>query len=69
MELVITCCSAFLEDFVFGALYNAFNCTWTGSCASDPGYDPEDKRKAVLHAYASSTDKTTPFLAILVLPI
>jgi len=70
MEPGITYCSAILEDSAFGALHNAFNYKWTGSCAANPEYDPEDiTRKASIHAIVSFTDTTTPFLAILVLSV
>jgi hypothetical protein len=35
----------------------------------NPEYDPGDMRKAILQALASSTDSTTPFLVVIVLPV
>jgi hypothetical protein len=70
MKPCITYCTKCPEDFAFGALYDAFSCRLTGSCTASPGYDPGDMRKAIrLHALASSTDTTTPFLVIMVLPV
>jgi hypothetical protein len=69
MEPIITYCSTFLEDYVFRVLHNAFKYTWTGSCAINPEYDPEDTRKSILSALASSTDTTTPFMTVLVLTV
>ena len=68
-EPCITYCSAFLADYVFGALHNAFSYKWTGTCGTNPGCDPEDMKKAMLHALASSKDTTIPFLAVFVLKI
>jgi hypothetical protein len=65
----ITNCSALMEDSDFGALHNAFGYIWTGSCAANPEYDLENKKKTILDALASSTDTPTPFLAILILPL
>jgi hypothetical protein len=69
MEPGITYCSAFPEDSVFGVLHNAHNYIWTGSCMVNLEYKPEGMRTAVLHALASSTNSTTSFLAVLVLPV
>jgi hypothetical protein len=69
MEPGITYYSAFLEESVFGALHNAHSYKWTRSCVANPEYDPEDMRTTVLHAIASSTNTTTPFLAVMVLPV
>jgi len=62
MEPGITCCTADPENFSFGALNDAFSYRLTGSCTANPEYDPGDMRKAILHALASSTNTTTPFL-------
>jgi hypothetical protein len=68
MEPGITYCTSYPEDSSFGALHDAFNYRLTGSCTANPEYDPGDMRKAILHALASSTDTTTPFLVVMVLP-
>ena len=65
----ITYCSAYAEDSVFGALFDGYSYRYTGSCIANPEYEPEDMRRAVLHALASSTASTSPFLAIMVLPL
>jgi hypothetical protein len=69
MESGIAYCTTYREDSAFGALHDAFSYRLTGSCIANPECDPGDMRKAILHALASSTDTTTPFLVILVLPI
>ena len=69
MEPGITYCTAYPEDSAFGALHDAFSYRLTRSCIANPGYDLGDMRKAILHALASSTDTTTPFLGVLVLPV
>ena len=69
MEPGITYCTAYPEDSAFGALHDAFSYKLTGSCTAKPEYDPGDMKKAILHALASSTDTTTPFLVVLVLPV
>ncbi len=69
MEPGITYSAAYKEDTVFGALHNAFSYRLTGSCTANPEYEPGDMRKATLHALASSTNTTIPFLVIIVLPI
>ena len=69
MEPGITYCTAYPEDSALGALHDAFNYQLTRSCIANPEYDPGDMRKAILHALASSTDTTTPFLVVLVLPV
>ena len=69
MELGITYCTAYPEDSSFGTLHDAFSYRLTGSYTDNPEYDPGDKRKAILHALASSKDTTTPFLVVMVLPV
>ncbi len=69
MEPGITYCSSYPEDSSFGALHDAFSYRLTGSCTTNPEYDPGDMTKAILHALASSTDTTTPFLVVMVLPV
>jgi hypothetical protein len=69
MEPSITYCTAYPEDSAFDALYDAFSYRMTRSCIANPEYDPGDTRKAILHALATSTDMTTPFLVVLVLPV
>jgi hypothetical protein len=69
MELGITYCSRFLEDPFFGAIHNALNYRCIVYCTANPEYDSEDTRKAILHALASSKNTTTPFMAVLVLPV
>ena len=69
MEPGITYCTAYPEDSPFGALYDAFSYRLTGSCTANPEYDPGDMRKAILHALAPSTNITTPFLVVMVLPV
>ena len=53
---------------MFGAIPDAFTYRWTGSCITNPEYEPEDMLKAVLHALASSEHMDTPFLEVLILP-
>ncbi len=62
----ITHCSAFSEDTVFGTIIDSFKFRWIDSCIAKPEYEPEDMLKTVLHALASSENKETPFLIILV---
>jgi hypothetical protein len=69
MEPGITYCTAYPESSSFGALHDAFCYRLTGSCTANPEYDPGDMRKVILHALASSTDTTTPFLVVMVLPV
>jgi hypothetical protein len=69
MEPGITYCTAYPENSSFGALHDAFSYRLTGSCTANPEYDPGDMRKAILHALTSSTDTTTPFLVVMVLPV
>jgi len=69
MEPDITYRTAYPKDSVFGALNDAFSYKLTGSCTANPEYDPEDMRKAILHALAASKDSTTPFRVVLVLPV
>ena len=69
MEPGITYCTAYLEDSAFGALHDAFSYRLTESCIANPEYDPDDMRKAILHALASSTDTTNPLLVVMVLPV
>jgi hypothetical protein len=69
MEQDITYCTAYPEDSAFGALHDAFSYRLTGSCTANPEYDPEDMKRAVLHALSSSENTTTPFLVVLVLPV
>ena len=69
MEPGITYCTAYREDSSFGELHDAFNYRLTGSCTTNPEYDPGGMRKAIIHALASSTDTTTPFLLVMELPV
>jgi hypothetical protein len=69
MEPGITYCTAYPEDSSFGTLHDALSYRLTGSCTANPEYDPGDMRKAILHTLASSTDRTTPFLVVMVLPV
>ena len=69
MEPDTTYCTAYPDDSAFGALHDAFSYRWTGSCIANPEYEPEDMRKAVLHALGSSEHTTTPFLVVMVLPV
>ncbi len=69
MEPVTTYCTAYPEDSSFGALHDAFSYRLTRSCTANPEYDPGDMRKAILHALASSTNTTTPFLVVMVLSV
>ena len=69
MEPGITYCTAYPEDSAFGALHDAFSYKLAGSSIANPEYDLGDMRKAILHALASSTDTTTPFLVVPVLPV
>ena len=69
MEPGITYCTAYPEDSSFGALHDAFSYRLAGSCTANPEYDPGDMRKAILHVLASSTDTTTTFLVVMVLPV
>jgi hypothetical protein len=69
VEPGITYCTAYTEDSFFGALHDAFSYRLTESCIANLEYDLGDMRKAILHALASSTDVSTPFLAVLVLPV
>jgi len=68
MEPGITYCTAYPKDSSFGALHDTFTYRLTCSCTANPEYDPGDMRKAILHALASSTDTTTPFLVAMGLP-
>jgi hypothetical protein len=61
--------SAFPEDEFFGATTDSFRYRWTGSCISNPEYEPEDMLKAVLHAFPSSEAQDAPFLVVLILPV
>jgi hypothetical protein len=61
-------CTAFPEDANFGANFDSFCYRLTGSCIASPEYEPEDMRKAVLHALASSTISPSPLLVVFVLP-
>jgi hypothetical protein len=54
MSGVISYCSAYPEDYIFGTITESFLYRWTGSCTTSPEYDLEDMLKAVLHALASS---------------
>jgi hypothetical protein len=69
MEPCITYCTAYPEDSAFGALHDAFSYRLARSCIANLEYNPGDLKKAILHALASSTDTTTPFLVVLVLPV
>ena len=64
----LTYCSAYPEDSSFGALRDAFIYRLTGLCTANPEHNPGDMRKAILHALASSTVTTTPFLVAMGLP-
>ncbi len=68
MEPDTTYCTAYPDDSAVGALPDAFNYRWTGSCIANPEYEPEDMRKAVLRALGSS-EHTTLFLVVMVLPV
>jgi len=68
MVPVITYCTAYPEDSSFEALHDAFSYRLTGSCTTNPEYDPGDMRKAILHALASFTYTTIPFLVLMALP-
>ena len=68
MNPMVDYCSAFQEDTVFGAHFDAFSYRLTGSCLANPEYEPEDMRKIVLHALACSTEFTTPLFVVLILP-
>ena len=61
-------CTAFPEDANFGAHFNSFSYRLTGSCVANPEYEPQDMRKAVLHALASSTVSPSPLLVVFILP-
>ena len=61
-------CTAFPEDANFGAHFNSFSYRHTRSCIANPEYEPEDMRKAVLHALASSTISPSPLLVVFILP-
>jgi hypothetical protein len=67
MTCGITCCSAFPEDEIFGALINAVLFRWIGSCIANPQYEPEDMLNAVLHPPASHESTETPFLVVMIL--
>jgi len=69
MEPGITCFTAYLEDSSFRALHDSFSYRLTCSCTANPEYDPGDMSNAILHALASSTYTTTPFLVVMVLPV
>ena len=60
--------SPFQEDAIFGALYNAFSCRWTGSSQAHPEYTPKAMQKAVRWAIGSATDSQTPCLTAFTLP-
>ena len=64
----ITYASAFKDDTFFGAIHNAFDLRWTGSCLANPEYEPEDMHRAVTHALACSDASEAPFLVALFLP-
>ena len=63
----ISYCSAFPEDDMFGAITDSFLQRLTGSCISNPEYDPEDMLKAVLHALALLESSYSSFLVVLIL--
>ncbi len=69
MSTDMSYCSAFKADEAFGAIHDSFSYKWTGSCLSNPEYEPEDMLKAVLHALASSEAQDTPLLVVLLLPV
>jgi len=69
MEPGITYCTAYPEDSAFGALNDVFSYRLIGSCIANQEYDPSDMRKTILHALASSTNASTSFFAVLVLPV
>ena len=60
-------CTAFPEDANFGARYDSFSYRLAGSCIANPEYEPEDMRKAVLHAISYSTSSPCPLLVIFIL--
>jgi hypothetical protein len=61
-------CTTFPEDANFGAHYDSFSYRLAGSCIANPEYEPEDMRKAVLHAISSTTSSPCPLLVIFILP-
>ena len=63
----ITYVSAFTEDSAFGAIHDAFDFRWAGSCLCNPEYEPADMHKAVTHALACSESSETPLLVVLIL--
>ena len=62
-------CSPFLEDERFGAVYNALQYRWTGSCLANPEPSAEGSRLAVEHAIRSSVSTNAPFLCLLTLQV
>ena len=69
MEPCITYCTVYPKESAFRGLHDPFSYRLTRSCTANPEYDPGDMRKVALHALASSTDTTTPFLVVMVLPV
>ena len=69
MEPGISYYTSYPEDSSFGALHHAFSYRLTGLCTANPEYDPGNMRKAILHALASSTNTTIPFLVVMVPPV
>jgi hypothetical protein len=64
--------TAFKEDAVFGASYDAYSGPWTaGPCVFNPEYDRDALTKSVHWALASQqrAGPDTPFLAVGVLPV
>ena len=64
----ITYAPAFKDDTFFGAIHNAFDFRWTGSCLANPEYEPENMHRAVTHALACSDASEAPFLVAPFLP-
>jgi hypothetical protein len=61
-------CTVFPKDANVGAHFDSFSYKLTGSCIANPEYEPEDMRKAVLHALAFSTISLSPLLVVFILP-
>jgi len=60
--------SCFERDQVFGALYDAYSCQWTGMSVANPEYDSKEMYKAVTWAVHSAQATDQPTLTIFVLP-
>jgi len=65
----ITYCTGFPEDENFGSVINSFLFRRTGSCITNPEYEPGGMLNAVLHALASFECTKNPFLAVVILPV